>query len=104
MRGHDLRTMEPRTTIDKVRALFRKSDAEQTYEPLSDSSTIDEDVRRPVIFVPEGPHEQDAEQDKTDEGEPFSWFEYSIFLLLGIAMLWAWYVVMASIECEAANF
>lgn len=22
----------------------------------------------------------------------FSWLEYSIFLLLGIAMLWAWYV------------
>lgn len=22
---------------------------------------------------------------------PFSWFEYGIFTLLGIAMLWAWY-------------
>lgn len=29
-----------------------------------------------------------------DEGEPrahFSWMTYSIFLLLGVAMLWAWY-------------
>lgn len=93
MRGHIVKTMEPRTTIDKVRALFRKSDAEQTYQPLeSESSAIDEGVGRPVIFAPD---DQEPEQDKADEGEPFSWFEYSIFLLLGIAMLWAWYVAPA---------
>jgi equilibrative nucleoside transporter 1/2/3 len=95
MRGHTVPAMDSRTTIDKVRALFRKSDVEQTYEPLgSDSLTTDEDVRRPVICVPDSPHGLEAEQDKTDEGEPFSWLEYSIFLLLGIAMLWAWYVAL----------
>ena len=33
--------------------------------------------------------------DNYDGGEeevPFSWFEYAIFVLLGMAMLWAWYV------------
>lgn len=36
--------------------------------------------------------------DSEDDGDPkpsvaksFSWLDYSIFLLLGISMLWAWY-------------
>jgi equilibrative nucleoside transporter 1/2/3 len=71
--------METRTTIDRMLALFRKSDVEQDYEPLgTDASTIDGDVRRPALVLPE------------DDEEPFSWFEYCVFLLLGIAMLWAW--------------
>jgi solute carrier family 29 (equilibrative nucleoside transporter), member 1/2/3 len=83
--------MESRTTLDRVRAMFNK-DAEQNYEPLGDASTIEEDVHRPVLFMPDHRESQDSdtEQDKKDDGEPFSWFEYSIFLLLGIAMLWAW--------------
>lgn len=37
-----------------------------------------------------------ASEDGLDQGLPndhdeFSWLEYSIFLLLGMAMLWAWY-------------
>lgn len=28
----------------------------------------------------------------TSEEVAFSWIEYSIFVLLGMAMLWAWYV------------
>jgi equilibrative nucleoside transporter 1/2/3 len=105
MRGHPVKVMDSRTTIDKVRALFRKSDVGQVYEPLeSDSGTIDEDVRRPVIFVPDSPHGLEAEQDKVDDGEPFSWFEYSIFLLLGIAMLWAWYVAPGSRKSCRSDF
>lgn len=68
------------TAIDRLRALFKTSNNEQQYEPLDeDILNGDEDVRRPILIVPE-----------VDEGEEFSWFEYSIFLLLGIAMLWAW--------------
>jgi hypothetical protein len=29
--------------------------------------------------------------DSEIEEHPFAWVEYSIFLLLGVAMLWAWY-------------
>lgn len=90
MRGHPVTTMDNRTTFDRMRALFNKTDEEQNYEPLSDESTIDDDVHRPVVFH-SGAQNGEGEQDKTDDGEPFSWFEYSIFLLLGIAMLWAWY-------------
>ena len=71
--------METRTAVDRVRALFRQTRPSQEYERIEDDSN-DEDVRRPVLIIP----------DKLGE-EPFSWFEYSIFVLLGIAMLWAWY-------------
>jgi equilibrative nucleoside transporter 1/2/3 len=64
------------STIDRVRALFKKSESSQDYEPLYNDG--DEDVRRPVLIRPD-----------TAEA-PFSWLEYSIFLILGVAMLWAW--------------
>lgn len=74
--------MESQTTLDKVRSLFTAPDTEPAYEPVeSNIDSEDEDVERPVYYLPEA-HE-----------EPFSWLEYSIFLLLGIAMLWAWWVV-----------
>lgn len=48
------------------------------YEPLRTSS---DDVR----------DEFRDEEAAADGGEtPFSWFEYSIFVLIGVAMLWAW--------------
>lgn len=65
------------STIDKVRALFKDTEAEQEYQPV-ESDPNDEYVRRPVLVIPDSIE------------EPFSWFEYSIFILLGIAMLWAW--------------
>jgi hypothetical protein len=101
MRGHPVATMDSRTTLDRVRALFNK-DTEQNYEPLSAASTLDDDVLRPVLFAAD-PENDDAEQTKVDEGEPFSWFEYSIFLLLGIAMLWAWFVPSPSINYIESN-
>ena len=71
---------EDTSAIDRLRALFKASNHEQQYEPVeSDYGNGDDDVRRPILIAPEA-----------DEGEEFSWFEYSIFLLLGIAMLWAW--------------
>lgn len=53
------------------------------YEPLTDerSSTLEGSIY---------------------EGEtPFSWIEYSIFALIGVAMLWAWYVVLCDPCCTA---
>ncbi|KAG4420824.1 hypothetical protein IFR04_006006 [Cadophora malorum] len=77
---------EDTSAIDRLRALFKASNNEQQYEPVdSDYGNGDDDVRRPILIVPEA-----------DEGEEFSWFEYSIFLLLGIAMLWAWNMFLAA--------
>ena len=71
-------SIELQTTaqMDRLKELFRSTPA---YEPIDDQQ-----------------HEED--QDSVSEGTPtevegpaFSWVEYNIFLLLGIAMLWAWY-------------
>jgi hypothetical protein len=52
------------------------------YEPLQDEARADEFDDDISI--------SDAESIRATSR--FSWLEYSIFLLLGIAMLWAWYV------------
>jgi solute carrier family 29 (equilibrative nucleoside transporter), member 1/2/3 len=74
--------MENQTAIDWLRAIFRKSVDDQEYEPLADA---EDDVRRPVLVVP-------------DPAPPFSYVEYSVFLLLGIAMLWAWYATLDTLQ------
>ena len=77
--------MDDQNTLDRMRALFRKTNEEQEYEPIDDDieeGDFDE-VRRPILVVP----------DEPEEPEPFSWWIYFVFLLLGIAMLWAWLVI-----------
>jgi len=55
--------------MERIRnALKRRSS--QAYEPLDNGSS-------------------DELQERTRK-QRFSWLEYSIFLLLGISMLWAW--------------
>lgn len=62
------------TAMERIRAIFKRPIGEPLYEPLDrDSSGEEDDVR------------------SLDQIEaPFSWLEYSVFLLLGVAMLWAW--------------
>ena len=57
--------------MDRLSAYFRprRRRPSQAYEPLDDERITSESVRQ----LP-----------------PFSWLEYAIFVLLGIAMLWAW--------------
>jgi solute carrier family 29 (equilibrative nucleoside transporter), member 1/2/3 len=60
--------------MDRIRSLFANKVEEQEYAPLrvdtedSDAETLTS-LREPA---------------------PFSWMEYLVFLLLGVAMLWAW--------------
>lgn len=62
--------------MDRFRSFFKKREEDQEeYQPLTEES-------------------QDGEQipgHDEDTYIPFSWIEYSIFALLGVAMLWAWY-------------
>lgn len=62
--------------MDKVRQVFRgRRPASTSYEPLNAN----------------GSGHNDDELDDTDSIRPkSSWIEYGIFLLLGVAMLWAW--------------
>ncbi|KAI0902235.1 nucleoside transporter-domain-containing protein [Annulohypoxylon nitens] len=68
--------------MDRVRSIFKKRDDEvqQEYRPLTEESrSFDEPLER----------------DDTDE-TPFSWIEYSLFAILGVAMMWAWNMFLAA--------
>lgn len=62
--------------MDRLRRLWQ---GEQAYEPIQNDSTAG------------GEQEQDANKKHT-----FSYVEYSIFVLLGISMLWAWNMFLAA--------
>lgn len=73
------------TMVDKPNMPFggrRGSIPAHEYEPLT---TAEEDLEEPTPF-------DESTLLKVDSEVPFSWVEYSIFVLLGVAMLWAWYV------------
>ncbi|KAK3295882.1 nucleoside transporter-domain-containing protein [Chaetomium fimeti] len=65
--------------MDRIKAFFAppKASAEE-YEPLADddSGTLEGSIY--------------------EEATPFSWIEYSIFALIGVAMLWAWNMFLAA--------
>lgn len=54
--------------------MFKKPVDDQEYEPLQ----------------PEIEEGDDDTLTSTPEDVPFSWLEYFVFMLLGVAMLWAW--------------
>lgn len=60
--------------MDRVRQIFERENSRASYERLEGGS--------------EGVDGVPIEQS---EDQPFSWVDYSIFVLLGVAMLWAWY-------------
>lgn len=59
--------------MDRLRNFFGSDTPEQAYEPIEGGS------ERP-----------DGERIEDTESPKFSWTDYSVFLLLGVAMLWAW--------------
>jgi equilibrative nucleoside transporter 1/2/3 len=59
--------------MDRIRRLF---DRKVSYEPIANGTRDSEDIERRQVIK-----------------DDFSWLEYCIFLLLGIAMLWAWYAL-----------
>lgn len=84
-----------------------------TYE-LSDLSGM-ERIKRlfepapayaPVDTTPEQEEEDDSSSQTLGDGDgpPFSWLEYSIFLLLGVAMLWAWNMFLAAAPYFQSRF
>jgi len=62
--------------MNRLRKLWQ---GEQEYEPLED-----------------GTIEGDGQRERSSKKPDFSWVEYSIFLLLGISMLWAWNMFLAA--------
>ncbi|EXJ95378.1 solute carrier family 29 (equilibrative nucleoside transporter), member 4 [Capronia coronata CBS 617.96] len=66
--------------MDRVKRFFRSG---PEYEPIHTDVERDE----------ESIHNESEDEEAT---APFSWVEYAIFLLLGIAMLWAWNMFLAA--------
>lgn len=61
--------------MERIRRIFQEQTSDTSYEPLEGGS------ERP-----------DGERIELEVEQPFSWIDYSVFLLLGVAMLWAWWV------------
>ncbi|KAH7328429.1 nucleoside transporter-domain-containing protein [Stachybotrys elegans] len=67
------------------------SDASVEYEPLTTATDEPTHLDDSTILAPE-------------EDVPFSWMEYSIFTLLGVAMLWAWNMFLAAAPYFSSRF
>lgn len=65
------------------------------YAPLRNSS---DDVGDEDEMAGEG------EVLETNDKTPFSWFEYTIFVFIGVAMLWAWNMFLAASPYFASRF
>lgn len=87
--------------MDRLRRLFSRGKSPsrdgQAYEPLPD----DGEDRAPFLRR----RDADEEHDGHDGHDiPFSWVEYSIFAMLGVAMLWAWNMFLAAAPYFATRF
>jgi solute carrier family 29 (equilibrative nucleoside transporter), member 1/2/3 len=66
--------LQPISTMNRFKRIFH---ADPAYEPIQDYQQEADDVSE--------------SEERRNDTSTFSWIEYSIFLLLGVAMLWAWY-------------
>lgn len=67
--------------MDRIRGFFVRKQESEDYRPLAEDSEAPAVMECSSLL-------QDGEDDKDEV--PFSWMEYGIFTLLGMAMLWAW--------------
>ncbi|KAK3357374.1 nucleoside transporter-domain-containing protein [Lasiosphaeria hispida] len=69
--------------MDRIKSIFTapKAATEGEYEPLHDAFTDDSGTLEGSVY---------------DDEAPFSWVEYFIFALIGVAMLWAWNMFLAA--------
>jgi hypothetical protein len=76
--------------MERIRNLGQRK---QSYEPLDNDSGFSESESRPLTLADEDEEGHDlhsGHDEDVEEGAEFSWVTYAVFLLLGMAMLWAW--------------
>ncbi|KAI9736977.1 MAG: hypothetical protein M1834_000566 [Cirrosporium novae-zelandiae] len=66
--------------MNRLRGALKR---QQSYEPLENDPEIQDD-------------EYDESIEEGSMKNQFAWIEYSVFLLVGVAMLWAWNMFMAA--------
>ncbi|ETN39611.1 uncharacterized protein HMPREF1541_05837 [Cyphellophora europaea CBS 101466] len=74
--------------MNRIKRFF---EPEQPYEPLQDDTHEDGDSTL-------------GESDDGLQEQVFSWVEYFVFLLLGVAMLWAWNMFLAAAPYFQSRF
>ncbi|KAI5868052.1 nucleoside transporter-domain-containing protein [Durotheca rogersii] len=68
--------------MDRLRSVFQnRANVREEYQPLNEE---------PPSVEPTSPDRRETHD------APFSWIEYGIFALLGVAMLWAWNMFLAA--------
>ncbi|RYP38057.1 hypothetical protein DL768_010823 [Monosporascus sp. mg162] len=68
--------------MDRIRSFLQRNKTDEPeYEPLNEESQS---------------HERTLSSHNVADDAPFSWIEYGIFTLLGVAMLWAWNMFLAA--------
>lgn len=80
--------------MDKVKSLWQRAtepSTEQEYEPVATDNVGETEPLRSSYEQEEDGYARSI-KSAVAEVEDFSWTTYSVFLLLGVAMLWAWYV------------
>lgn len=69
--------------MDRLKSFLQsKKVDEQEYEPLNENPESHEGTS--------SSHQHHQHHHHAPDDVPFSWVEYGIFTLLGVAMLWAW--------------
>lgn len=86
--------------LDQVKALLRQPPTPQAYEQLTTNPDADADFDRDL----DRDHASIRSLPTKDAPAAFSWLEYAVFLLLGIAMLWAWNMFLAAAPYFARRF
>jgi equilibrative nucleoside transporter 1/2/3 len=77
--------------MDRIRRLGQRK---QSYERLDTDSGYSEAESRPLTLGDDDGNDRDGGEHISREELPkFSWITYAVFWLLGVAMLWAWYVL-----------
>ena len=96
------RLFEGRNMDNMRKKLFgsgnNKNDNGHEYEPVTTSREAllsqDREYRahedEDIDVAADEPDIEDEDRETGGENDEFSWLEYAIFLLLGVAMLWAW--------------
>ncbi|KAI6246722.1 Nucleoside transporter [Erysiphe necator] len=83
--------MESPTLIQRLKIPFKQKREEPEYQPVHTEcigTNSNDEIRRPVLVLPD----DDSFPDEKD----FSWLQYSVFVLLGISMLWAWNMFLSA--------
>jgi hypothetical protein len=86
--------------MDKIKTFLRPR--RPAYKSLDRQDTQDQDQDQAPLM---GHETEDSFETSSDAGseEPFRWSYYAIFMLLGIAMLWAWYIHIRKKSCCVRN-